>query len=157
MYRLTSVAQGPTEAAINVTLRLHPHNESGARLGPPISTASMMVLHPTEPRLVPLGFPGELGLGGPQLAKGYVHVFHPFACIHLSSRYLNMPEQTARAFVEIDGIGRVYRTGDRARVVIDEEGQWSGIEYLGRMGMDQVKLSGRRVELGEVCIFINLS
>ncbi|KAK0185195.1 putative peptide synthetase [Armillaria mellea] len=127
-------AYGPTEAAINVTLRLHPRNESGARLGPPISTASMMVLHPTEPRLVPLGFPGELGLGGPQLAKGY----------------LNMPEQTARAFVEIDGIGRVYRTGDRARVVIDEGGQWSGIEYLGRMGMNQVKLSGRRVELGEI-------
>ncbi|KAK0501009.1 putative peptide synthetase [Armillaria luteobubalina] len=127
-------AYGPTEAAINVTLRVHPHNESGARLGPPISTASMMVLHPTEPRLVPLGFPGELGLGGPQLAKGY----------------LNMPEQTARAFVEIDGIGRVYRTGDRARVVIDQVGQWSGIEYLGRMGMDQVKLSGRRVELGEI-------
>ncbi|KAK0434815.1 putative peptide synthetase [Armillaria borealis] len=123
LYRLTSVAQGPTEAAINVTLRLHPRNESGARLGPPISTASMMVLHPTEPRLVSLGFPGELGLGGPQLAKGY----------------LNMPEQTAR---------------DRARVVIDEGGQWSGIEYLGRMGMDQVKLSGRRVELGEIEVIL---
>ncbi|KAK0209228.1 putative peptide synthetase [Desarmillaria ectypa] len=127
-------AYGPTEAAINVTLRLHPRNESGSRLGPPISTASMMILHPTEPRLVPLGFSGELGLGGPQLAKGY----------------LNMPEQTSRAFVEIDGIGRVYRTGDRARVVIDEDGRWSGIEYLSRMGMGQVKLSGRRVELGEI-------
>ncbi|KAG7451863.1 putative peptide synthetase [Guyanagaster necrorhizus] len=127
-------AYGPTEAAINVTLRLHPRNESGSRLGSPISTASMMILHPTEPRLVPLGFPGELGLGGPQLAKGY----------------LNMPEQTSRAFIEIDAVGRVYRTGDRARVVIDDVGEWSGIEYLGRMGMDQVKLSGRRVELGEI-------
>ncbi len=98
----------------------------------------MVILHPTEEQLVPLGFPGELGLAGVQLANGY----------------LNMPEQTAKAFVQVEGIGRVYRTGDRARVVLDEENKWSGIEYLGRMGMGQVKLAGRRVELGEVSVSV---
>ncbi|KAF9033277.1 acetyl-CoA synthetase-like protein [Hymenopellis radicata] len=78
--------------------------------------------------------PGRACLAGVQLANGY----------------LNMPEQTAKAFVQVEGIGRVYRTGDRARVVLDEMNKWSGIEYLGRMGMGQVKLAGRRVELGEI-------
>lgn len=131
---MLTVQQGPTEASINVTLRIHTQGESGARLGPPIPTAAMVILHPTENRLVPVGFPGELGLAGVQLARGY----------------LNMPEQTARAFVDVEEIGRVYRTGDRARVVVDEQDSWNCVEYLGRMGMEQVKLSGRRVELGEV-------
>ncbi|KIY67738.1 putative peptide synthetase [Cylindrobasidium torrendii FP15055 ss-10] len=127
-------AYGPTEASINVTLRFHPSNESGARLGSPISTASIVILHPNEPKLVPMGFPGELGLHGVQLARGY----------------LDMPEKTAEAFIHVPDIGRVYRTGDRARIVVDAHGEWNCVEYLGRMGMDQVKLSGRRVELGEI-------
>ncbi|KAL1744044.1 putative peptide synthetase [Schizophyllum fasciatum] len=127
-------AYGPTEASINVTLRKHPRGESGSRLGPPIPTASMLVLHPTEARAVEHGFPGELALGGVQVARGY----------------LNNPDQTARVFVEISGVGRVYRTGDWARTVVGRNGEWSEIEYLGRMGVDQVKLSGRRVELGEI-------
>ncbi|KAL1693266.1 hypothetical protein GGG16DRAFT_123376 [Schizophyllum commune] len=127
-------AYGPTEASINVTLRKHPKGESGSRLGPPIPTASMLVLHPTEPRAIEHGFAGELALGGVQVARGY----------------LNNPEQTARVFVDIPGVGRVYRTGDWARTVVGQDGQWSEIEYLGRMGVDQVKLSGRRVELGEI-------
>nr|Q52US9.1 RecName: Full=Nonribosomal peptide synthase fso1; AltName: Full=Ferrichrome A biosynthesis cluster protein fso1; AltName: Full=Ferrichrome A synthetase [Omphalotus olearius]AAX49356.1 putative peptide synthetase [Omphalotus olearius] len=127
-------AYGPTEAAINTTLRVHPRHETGARLGQPIPSATMVILHPTEPWLVPQGFPGELGLAGPQLARGY----------------LNMPDQTARAFVLVDGIGRVYRTGDKARLVPDSNNEWTCVEYLGRMGLGQVKLSGRRVELGEI-------
>uniref|UniRef100_D8PSX8 Carrier domain-containing protein n=1 Tax=Schizophyllum commune (strain H4-8 / FGSC 9210) TaxID=578458 RepID=D8PSX8_SCHCM len=127
-------AYGPTEASINVTLRKHPRGESGSRLGPPMPTASMLVLHPTEPRAIEHGFPGELALGGVQVARGY----------------LNNPEQTARVFVDVPGVGRVYRTGDWARTVVGQNGQWSEIEYLGRMGVDQVKLSGRRVELGEI-------
>ena len=65
---------------------------------------------------------------------------------------MNNPAQTARAFVSVPGVGRVYRTGDWARAVIGADGRWSEVEYLGRMGGDQVKLSGRRVELGEVCL-----
>ena len=62
--------QGPTEASINVTLRKHPKGELGSRLGLPIPTASMLVLHPTEPRAIEHGFPGELALGGVQVARG---------------------------------------------------------------------------------------
>lgn len=37
-------------------LRAHSLGESGARIGPPIPTASMLVLHPSEPRVVPMDF-----------------------------------------------------------------------------------------------------
>lgn len=127
-------AYGPTEAAINVTLRKHPSEQSGAKLGPPIDTASLLILHPTLNKVMPMGFSGELAIGGPQLAKGY----------------LKMAEQTDKAFINVQGLGRLYRTGDKARVVLDEKNQWNNVEYLGRMGLEQVKLNGRRVELGEI-------
>ncbi|TIB70322.1 acetyl-CoA synthetase-like protein [Wallemia mellicola] len=127
-------AYGPTEAAINVTLRRHPSTESGARLGPPIKTASLLIFHPTLNKIMPMGFTGELVIGGPQLAKGY----------------LNMPEQTDKVFIDVEGLGRLYRTGDKARVVLDENNEWNNIEYLGRIGLEQVKLNGKRVELGEI-------
>ncbi|EOQ99429.1 Nonribosomal peptide synthetase 2 [Wallemia ichthyophaga EXF-994] len=127
-------AYGPTEAAINVTLRKHPSEQSGAKLGPPIDTASLLILHPTLNKVMPMGFSGELAIGGPQLAKGY----------------LKMAEQTEKAFINVQGLGRLYRTGDKARVVLDEKNQWNNVEYLGRMGLEQVKLNGRRVELGEI-------
>ena len=134
-------AYGPTEAAINVTLRSHPPNESGACLGPPLPSSSLMILHPTKNKLVPMGFAGELAIGGPQLAKGY----------------LNMPEQTAKVFIDIPELGRVYRTGDKARVVLDSNNQWNNVEYLGRIGMEQVKLNGKRVELGEIDTILSLT
>lgn len=127
-------AYGPTEAAINVTLRRHPSSESGAKLGPPIDTASLLILHPTLDKVMPLGFTGELAIGGSQLAKGY----------------LKMPEQTEKVFINVEGLGRLYRTGDKARIVLDENKEWNNIEYLGRMGLEQVKLNGKRVELGEI-------
>jgi len=96
----------------------------------------MVILHQKDNKIMPRGWPGELGLSGDQLARGY----------------LNMPEQTSKVFVTIPGIGRVYRTGDFARLVPGREGgEWFEVEYLGRMNAgEQVKLSGRRVELSEV-------
>lgn len=73
---------------------------------------------------VPDGADGELLLGGAQLALGY----------------LDDPERTGAAFVEIDG-ERWYRTGDGARR--DGRGVF---HYLGRID-NQVKVLGYRVEL----------
>ncbi|MET8002855.1 amino acid adenylation domain-containing protein [Nonomuraea glycinis] len=82
-------------------------------------------------RPCPPGTPGELCIGGPQLARGYLH----------------RPELTAERFVP-DPYGepgaRLYRTGDQ--VVLDDEGR---IGFIGRLDR-QVKVQGQRVEIGEI-------
>ena len=65
----------------------------------------------------------------------------------LMTGYWNRPEETARAFAEIDespGRTRYYRTGDR--VVLDADGQ---LLFVGRADR-QVKRRGYRIELGEI-------
>ncbi|KAM3076799.1 hypothetical protein ACMFMF_004717 [Clarireedia jacksonii] len=129
-------AYGPTEGSINCTLlpNFHP-DDRGSIIGPPLSTCSLFVLdsRSSEFRPVPRGFVGELAIGGPQVSVGY----------------LNRPEQNAKAFVMTPRFGRLYLTGDKARIVTDRKGPHV-LEFLGRMDTSQVKLSGRRVDLGEI-------
>ncbi|KAJ4397461.1 Non-ribosomal peptide synthetase [Gnomoniopsis smithogilvyi] len=129
-------AYGPTEGSINCTLQADfSVKQRGSNIGCALATCSMFVLdtHSREPRPVPLGFSGELAIGGPQVSPGY----------------LNRPEQTAAAFVDSAKYGRLYKTGDRARVVRGIDGSLV-IDFLGRITTDQVKLSGRRVDLGDI-------
>jgi len=58
--------------------------------------------------------------------------------------YLGEPEITAEAFVELPGLGRVYKTGDLVRR--DDSG---AIVFLGRRD-DQVQVHGNRVEPAEI-------
>ena len=123
---------GPTEAAIHCTLqpRLSCDSISG-NIGRPLDTTSALILDidPSTISILPLGQIGELAVGGYQLAHGY----------------LNRPQQTAQAFVQSDHFGRIYRTGDKARLLPD-----GTLECLGRISDGQVKLRGQRMELGEV-------
>ncbi|EAQ82934.1 hypothetical protein CHGG_10752 [Chaetomium globosum CBS 148.51] len=97
-------------------------------IGRPSDTTTSFVLVPGTTRLSPLLVPGELCLGGDQLA------------LH----YLNRPEKTAEAFIDNPfGPGRLYRTGDM--VVAHEDGS---IEMVGRIDF-QVKINGQRVEPGD--------
>ncbi|KAL5339847.1 hypothetical protein BJX70DRAFT_397316 [Aspergillus crustosus] len=129
-------AYGPTEGAINCTY-VSPFQRymRGSIIGKPLPTCAMLILCPHSEALkaVPLGTVGELAIGGPQVSKGY----------------LNRPDETANAFIDSEGFGKLYRTGDRARIVWDKDGS-QVIEYLGRISSDQVKINGRRVELGEI-------
>lgn len=104
-------------------------------IGFPLDTVSAFVVRYDETdtgappfEILPVGQVGELAVGGYQLATGY----------------LNRPEQTAAAFVNTE-FGRVYKTGDKARILPD-----GTIECLGRVSEGQIKLNGQRMELGEV-------
>ncbi|WP_237421985.1 non-ribosomal peptide synthetase [Gordonia sp. SID5947] len=121
---------GPTEAAVEVAYADVTGAPDVVPIGVPVWNTSTLVLD-ARMRLVPPGVPGELYLGGVQVARGY------------ESR----AGLTAERFVA-DPFGapgsRLYRTGDLVR--------WSDrgeIEYLGRTDF-QVKLRGQRIELGEI-------
>ncbi|KAK6216964.1 non-ribosomal peptide synthetase [Colletotrichum tabaci] len=126
---------GPTEAAIHCTLRpSYPGDCAVSNIGFPLDSVSCFVASIPEEgsayefRILPLGEPGELVVGGHQLASGY----------------LNRPTQTNAAFIDTT-YGRVYRTGDKA--IMNPDGT---LECLGRISDGQVKLRGQRIELGEV-------
>src|SRR5262249_39546185 len=81
---------------------------------------------------VPLGVPGEVYVGGENLARGY----------H------NRSDLTAEKFIPnpfSDKLGeRLYKTGDLACYLPD-----GNLKFLGRLD-NQVKLRGFRIELGEI-------
>ncbi|MFD0224584.1 amino acid adenylation domain-containing protein [Streptomyces hirsutus] len=121
---------GPTETVISATAHTLPGAPAGrVPIGRPLGGRRTYVVDPLgEP--VPLGVPGELVIGGPETARGY----------------LGRPALTAERFVP-DPFGarggRLYRTGDVVRRLADGE-----LEFLGRND-DQVKIRGFRVEPGE--------
>jgi non-ribosomal peptide synthetase-like protein len=117
---------GPTEAAVTVVRETVPPGMPIA-IGRAIAgvTASVLAVDGTE---VPPETSGELCLSGAALARGYHR----------------LPALTAERFPTHPTMGRIYRTGDRARR--DRAGR---IFYEGRLDA-QVKLRGYRVELEAV-------
>ncbi|GAA0772134.1 enterobactin non-ribosomal peptide synthetase EntF [Castellaniella ginsengisoli] len=123
---------GPTEAAVDVSYwPAGPEDDSQPiPIGHPVWNTRLHVLD-TRLRPVPPGTPGQLYLGGRQLASGY----------------LGRPDLTAERFIPAPpGLpgGRLYATGDLATQRED-----GAVVYLGRLD-HQVKLRGQRIELGEI-------
>ncbi len=122
---------GPTEAAVDVSW-WPASAEDRSRpvpIGFPVWNTRLYVLD-ARMQPLPVGVPGDLYLGGVQLARGY----------------LGRDDLTAERFLADPFLPgeRIYRTGDVARWRAD-----GAVDYLGRSD-HQVKLRGLRIELGEI-------
>ncbi|MGE6530103.1 amino acid adenylation domain-containing protein [Pseudomonas sp. NPDC077382] len=117
---------GPTETTVVATscdLQSLEPNRARLPIGQPLAGVEALVLE----RGNRPGSEGELVLFGPQLANGYLNSDSPaFAHIRIGDETM-----------------RVYRTGDRVRLV---DGQ---LVYLGRLD-NEFKISGYRIQPGEV-------
>ena len=120
---------GPTETTVTCTW-------ADLRAGRPVTIGWALPTYTVTLRdenleQVPFGEVGEICVGGPGVARGYV----------------NRPDLTAERFVpDPDGPpgARMYRTGDLGRFLPAGD-----IEYLGRAD-SEVKIRGNRVDLQEI-------
>ncbi|MBG9795929.1 hypothetical protein ABD76_27175, partial [Paenibacillus dendritiformis] len=122
--------------------------------GRPLANQKFYVLnYELEP--CPVGVEGDLYIGGIGLAEGY----------------WNDEENTRQSFIIHPSLGRLYATGDRGKMMIEDyaSASWNNdaandaaghcpvshqqsdlyIEFLGRRDR-QVKIRGYRIELGEI-------
>ncbi|MGY4386922.1 Pls/PosA family non-ribosomal peptide synthetase [Streptomyces sp. TE12347] len=116
---------GPTEATVVACAALLT-GEEPIRIGLPLNGWELAVVDESgEP--VPMGGSGQLVIGGVGLA-----------------RYLD-PDKDAEKYAPLETLGwqRAYRSGDLVRA------EPEGLVFLGRAD-EQIKLGGRRIELGEV-------
>ncbi len=122
---------GPTEAAIYATAYLCGGEIASINtpIGTPLPNTRTYVLDGRR-KPVPVGITGELFIGGPGVAQGY----------------LGKPGLTAERFVgsPFEPGRKLYRTGDLVRWLAD-----GNIEYQGRNDF-QVKIRGVRIEPGEI-------
>ncbi|MEW9713024.1 AMP-binding protein, partial [Paenibacillus sp. SI92] len=126
-------AYGVTEAAIDSSFYDEPLAKLPAVGSVPIGKAwlnARFYIVDAHLNPVPVGVAGELCIGGPGVARGY----------------LNRQELTSEKFVVNPYIAgeRLYRTGDLARWMAD-----GNVDFIGRID-HQVKIRGYRIELGEI-------
>jgi amino acid adenylation domain-containing protein len=118
---------GPTEnTVVSTCAPVSADTQGPPVIGLPIQNVQVYVLD-ADAGLAPVGVPGELWVGGANLASGY----------------LNQPEATRESFADTR-FGRLFRTGDRVR--LRRDGQ---LDFLGRVD-DQLKIRGCRVAPREV-------
>jgi amino acid adenylation domain-containing protein len=156
LHRLLVGGEALDAATVRAIMRAAPHTRLCNIYGP-TETTTFATWHPfvTEPAAepIPIGRPivntrayvldalltpqppgaaGELYIGGPGVALGY----------------LDDPAETAARFIRDpfsdEPSARLYATGDRARYRAD-----GAIEFLGRSD-DQIKRRGYRIEPGEI-------
>lgn len=121
---------GPTEATVVATWS-ECAPDRPVSIGVPLPDYSAYVLDEAMQPVAP-GASGELFIGGPGVARGYMH----------------LPELTDQRFVPnpfgTDTGGRLYRTYDHVSLGHDGE-----LYFLGRLD-DQIKIRGFRIELSEI-------
>jgi amino acid adenylation domain-containing protein len=119
---------GPTEITGGTSIARLARGDT-VTVGRPMPNVRVYITDPLG-RLQPVGVPGEIAVGGVGVGRGY----------------LNRPDEHARRFGDdpFHAGGRIYRTGDRGRVLHDGR-----LQHLGRYD-DQLKIRGFRIEPGEI-------
>lgn len=116
---------GPTETSVEVTRWRWSRGEPGTRIGRPLRNVTIRVVGADGAD----ADEGELWIGGPMVALGY----------------LGDPEESAARFVCCAETGmRFYRTGDVVRPAAD-----GVLDFVGRVD-EQIKIDGVRIEPEEV-------
>lgn len=117
---------GPTETTVAATYAdLSPGKP--VTIGRPLPGYDVYILD-EDLRPLPPGKTGEICIGGPGVARGYI----------------GLKKETGARFITIAQSARIYRSGDLGRM-----NRQGNIEFIGRAD-GQVKLRGRRIELGEI-------
>jgi amino acid adenylation domain-containing protein len=118
---------GPTETTIWSTA-LDIRKSKDLTIGKPLLNEQVYILS-RNLEICPVGVWGEICIGGTGVSAGY----------------MNRPELDSEKYIAHPLLeGRIYRTGDRGRLLSD-----GCIEFGGRSD-EQVKLRGFRIELGEI-------
>jgi len=128
---------GPTEATVGCIVhqvtKADTTKTGPVPIGQPMDGVEILLLNEHYNKVL-VGQKGEIFIGGANLAKGY----------H------NDPIKTANKFKTIEKYGKVYyQSGDLARY--NSQGE---LVYIGRED-NQIKVNGKRVELGEIQSAIN--
>lgn len=119
---------GPTETTVGCIVKDIGKPSERILIGRPIDNTRIYILR--GDKVLPEGVPGEICIGGPGVAEGY----------------LGRPELTEKKFLSSPFLSkeRLYRSGDLGRWLPGGE-----IDFLGRID-DQVKIRGHRIEPGEI-------
>ncbi|MFJ9607447.1 amino acid adenylation domain-containing protein [Kitasatospora sp. NPDC101176] len=147
-------AYGPTETVVTATTHRLAGEEPQALvpIGDAVGARRLYVLD-ERLRPVPPGTAGELYVGGPLLASGYLgrpgltaerFVADPFAAA-VAQEPVEPPAGAPADAATGRAGARMYRTGDLVRRTVED----GPLEFLGRSD-HQVKIRGFRVEPGEI-------
>ena len=136
---------GPTEISACTTLEtvsLEPNKDHNGiaygSVGKAIPNSSIYILD-SKNNPLPIGFPGEICIGGVGVALGY------FGRPELNQTKF-LPDLFATAEDVAKGWTTMYKTGDKGRLAED-----GSLIFMGRKDHDtQVKLRGLRIELEEI-------
>ncbi|OQE37918.1 hypothetical protein PENCOP_c009G08357 [Penicillium coprophilum] len=134
-------AYGPTEGAIAATIgavNYRAINDERIPIGRRLNNYAAYVVD-DDAKPVPVGFPGELLIGGPGISPGYWRK-SDLTKQKFIADFISGSDKFSK------GWKTLYCTGDKVRLLED-----GSLVYQGRMeGDSQVKLRGVRIELEEI-------
>ncbi|MCK4257388.1 MAG: amino acid adenylation domain-containing protein [Halanaerobiales bacterium] len=123
---------GITETTVHVTYKEIGEYEiqnNISNIGKPIPTLTTYIFD-SHQKLVPIGVPGEICVGGAGVARGYLNRFEL-----TNEKFIENPYKSGE---------KIYRSGDLAKWLPSGD-----MEYMGRIDF-QVKIRGYRIEIGEI-------